>query len=315
MISRRLIRIKILQVLYAYFKAGEDDQSVVNSEKELNYSIQKSFELYHSIFLLLTDLHAYALKKMEQAKKKLRATEQDLNPNKRFVDNAILALLVENNDLNNFVENQKISWSQHPELIKRLYNNLQESELYAQYMASANHSFRADKEFIIKYISTEVIENELFHQTLEDKSIYWNDDANFVAGMVVKTISKMKRDSNENYHLMTLYKNSDDALFARQLLRKSILNFEKNREIIEKHTKNWDFDRISDIDVLILVMGISEAMGFDSIPIKVTLNEYIEIGKYYGTQKSNAFINGILDQIFKDLKAENRIFKVGRGLA
>jgi N utilization substance protein B len=312
MISRRLLRIKTLQICYAYFKSSE--QSINQAEKELFFSIQKSYDLYHYLLLLIIDIAGYAESRIELARQKKMPTKEDLNPNTRFIDNRLIKLLGENLDLKKYLNEQKLSWVNSPELIKNLYNEIRESELYKQYMTKENSGFNEDKKFISNVFAQIIVNYEPLHQNLEEQSIFWNDDIEFVVGMILKSLRSFKASSDENVALMPLFKDEDDKEFVKKLFRKSILYHKDNEELVSKFIKNWDVERVAFMDIVVMSLAISEMVEFNEIPVKVSLDEYIEIAKYYSTEKSNIFINGILDKIVEHLKENGKIKKTGRGL-
>jgi len=310
MISRRLLRIKALQIIFAYNMS--DDQSLSKAEKELLFSVGKSYELYHMLLLLLLEIATYAEKRIEIRRSKHFPTQEEANPNTTFVENPIILMLRENDSFLRFIDQHHLSWVNHPELIKHLYTQMIESEEYAEYMCTQNMSFSNHRNFIYFLIESILVNDESLAQILEDTSIFWNDDIDFAAGMAVKTIGKCKE--TKSVKMFPMYKDEEDKTFLIQLFRKTILNADEQKSLIKKFTKNWDFERIATMDILIMQMAIAEAIEFPSIPTKVTLNEYIEIAKYYSTEKSSVFINGILDKTFQHLKTEKIIKKTGRGL-
>ena len=312
MVSRRLLRIKVLQICYAYFKSSE--QSINQAEKELFFSIQKSYDLYHYLLLLILDITDFAQSRIDLAKQKRMPTSEDLNPNTKFVDNRLIKSLSENQDLKKYLNDQKLSWVNHPELIKNLYNEIKESEVYSKYMNSGINGFNEDKKFISDLYLKVIINHEPLYQILEEQSIFWNDDIEFIIGMIIKTIRTFKASSNGEEKLMPLFKNEEDRDFVKRLFRKSILNHKEYEELISKYIKNWDVERVAFMDIVVMSLAISEMVEFSEIPIKVSFDEYIEIAKFYSTQKSNVFINGILDRLVEHLKKEGKIKKVGRGL-
>lgn len=312
MISRRILRIKILQLLYAYFQGAES--SMNKYEKELFFSIRKSYDLYHYLLLLIVDVADYANSRIEIARQKMVPTREDLNPNTKFVDNKIIQLLRANKQLNQYLNVTPMSWVNSPELIKKLHNRIRMTSYFKEYMEDPKRSFEQDKKLIIEIYNSEIINTESIYQTLEEQSIYWNDEVEFVISMIAKTVKDFKENDNENAALLPLFKNDDDKDFAQDLFRKSILFKEEYSKLVESYTENWDVERIAFIDMLILVMAITEAVVFPSIPTRVTINEYLEIAKFYSTEKSSVFINGLLDKIFKYLKDEQKIRKTGRGL-
>ena len=312
MISRRIIRIKVLQVLYAYY--ASPDKSINNTEKELFFSIQKTYDLYHYLLQLTVEIANHAESVIELRKKKHFPTEDDLNPNKRFVNNQVIHQFRINETLNKQLSQSKLSWTDEPELIKKLYTSLIGSDFFATYMSAKEHTYQDDKKLIEHLFAEIILQSEDVFHLLEEQSIYWNDDIDFVVSMIIKTLKKFKEYSDESQALLPIFKDEEDREFAKNLYRKTLLNHDETKAIIEHHTVNWDVERIAFIDNLILELAISEFLFFPSIPTKVTLNEYIELSKYYSTDKSRNFINGILDKSLKALKTDNKILKAGRGL-
>ncbi len=312
MISRRILRIKILQLLYAYYQGA--DNTMNKFEKELFYSIQKTYDLYHYLLLLIIDIADYANSRIEIARLKKIPTREDLNPNTKFVENQVIQLLRTNKQLNQYLNTTRLSWVNSPELIKKLHNRIRMTPFFKEYMENDNRSFEQDKKLIMEIYSEEIINTESIYQTLEEQSIYWNDEVEFVISMITKTIKDLKLKDSENAELLPLFKNEDDREFARDLFRKSVLHKEEYSKLVESYTENWDAERIAYLDMLLLVMAITEAVSFPSIPTRVTINEYLEIAKFYSTEKSSVFINGLLDKIFKHLKESQQIVKTGRGL-
>ena len=280
MISRRLLRIKVIKALYAHLKSESD--SLAASEKNLVASIDKTYDLYFHLLSLITEVARYAEERQETAKRKKLPTFEDLNPNRKFVDNAVVALL-------------------------------ERSDYYKKYMASSEHSFREDLSLVVDFYSNELEESEMLEDVLDEESILWNDDLGFVLAMVIRTLSGI-RQSHRDVKVMPEFKNPDDLLFAKELFAKAALNFDAHLQYIEKFTRNWDVERIAFMDNLIMVTAMTELISFPSIPVKVTLDEYIEIAKYYSTPASSTFINGVLDKIVSSLTEEGRINKSGRGL-
>ncbi|NOQ24494.1 MAG: transcription antitermination factor NusB [Bacteroidales bacterium] len=312
MVSRRLLRIKTLQICYAYLKSSE--QSINQAEKELFFSIQKFYDLYHYLILLVLDISDFAEAKIELSKLKRLPSEEDLNPNTKFINNRLIKLLKENEDLKKYLNDQKLNWVNYPELIKNLYNIMRESEIYLNYMSSDARSFNEDKKFISDIFLKIIINHEPLYQNLEEQSIFWNDDTEFVIGMIMKSIKSFKASSDETEKLMTLFTNEEDRDFVKRLFRKAIINHKEYQELVAKFITNWDVERVAFMDIVVMSLAVAEMVEFSEIPIKVSLDEYIEIAKFYSTQKSNVFINGILDKIIDHLKKEGKIKKIGRGL-
>lgn len=312
MISRRSIRIKVLQTLYTYYSTPE--KSINNSEKELFFSLGKTYDLYHMLFQLLLEIADYAQLRIDTNLSKMVPSFEDLNPNTKFVNNRVIQQLRINRRLKAYINQTKISWSNHPELIKDLYIFMTESEFYQEYMKDKYNSYFEDKRLIDKILNNIILISEDVHLMLEEDSIYWNDDLDLAVAMAAKTIKYFNDDSDENQPLLPKFKDEEDRQFATDLFRKSILNNDELRGIIDIHASNWDLDRIAFMDILIMQLALAEILYFPSIPTKVTLNEYIEMAKYYSTEKSRTFINGILDKAMKDLKTSNKVLKTGRGL-
>jgi N utilization substance protein B len=312
MISRRIIRTKVLQILYAH--VSSPDKSITQSESELHLSIRKTYDLYHLLFAILSELSDYANERIESRKMKNLPTEDDLNPNLRFINNRLITRLKEDVSLNNYLTRNKLRWSNYPDFIRSIYNSMLESEIYNTYISTATNDFRNDRRFCEDFYSNILINSDIMLTELEEQSIYWNDDLDFTVSMVIKTIRKFKSENDRNEYLMSLYKDDEDMEFTSKLFRKAIMNNSENRKIIENYTRNWDVDRVAVMDVLIMQLALTELMEFPSIPVKVTLNEYIELAKYYSTDRSSTFINGVLDRITKDFREEGKIVKTGRGL-
>jgi len=312
MISRRQLRIKALQSLYAYYTTGREDMR--RSEKELHFNIEKAYELYHYLFLLLIDVILYAESRIELARNKRIPTHEDLNPNTRFIDNRLADQLRNNDHLLRFVEQHKLNWVNHPELIKEVYTRLIESEEYEAYMNAEEHGYAEDKRLVTFIYSHIVFSSERLDSIMEEQSIYWNDDLEFITSMIIKTFKKFKEDDKPDKPLMELYKNKEDSDYVVKLYRQTILHREEYVEYVKQNTRNWDLERIAFMDILIMQIAIAELVAFPSIPTKVTLNEYLEISKFYSTSKSSIFINGVLDKVVMQLKEEKKIIKKGRGL-
>ena len=312
MISRRIIRTKVLQILYAHVTSA--DKAVSSSEKELQFSIQKTYDLYHLLLVLPVELCDYAEKMMEIRKLKNFPTQEELHPNLRFVSNRLISKLKNNKDLTSYIQKNKVNWVNSQELVKRIYQAMIESEVYKNYLDSADDDFQCDRRFFEDFFAEILLKSEFVFNEFEEQSIYWNDDLDFVVSMVIKTLKKFKEDSLVNDHLSSLYKDEEDAEFTVDLFRKTLAKSEENRKTIEAYTKNWDVERVATMDILIMELALTELTEFPSVPIKVSLNEYIELAKYYSTQRSSIFINGVLDRITKDFKEQQKIVKAGRGL-
>ena len=292
MISRRMLRIKVVKALYAHMKSDAD--SLMASEKMLVTSIDKTYDLYFLLMSLVVEMAQYAEQRQEAAKNKKLPTYEDLNPNRKFVDNAVIRLLAQSDSVNDYLASRKLSWAKYPELVKALYTQLEQSDYFKKYMTSQESSFREDLALITEFYTRELEESEILESALDEMSILWNDDLGFALIMVTRTLSNM-RASHTDVKVLPKFKSIEDLDFARELFAKAAVNFDNYQEEIEKYTRNWDVERIAFMDNLIMATAVAELVTFPSIPVKVTLDEYIEIAKYYSTHGSSTFINGILD--------------------
>ena len=311
MLSRRLLRIKIVKALYSHFKSESD--SLIVSEKNLLFGIDKTYELYHQLLWLVVDVANYAENRIELGRRKKLPTPEELNPNTRFVDNRVIAAIRNSEELTGYLQRKKLGWVQYPELIKKLYLLLSESDFYQQYMNGSTGSFKGDAALIEKFYTRIVCECEALEEVIEEQSIFWTDDVDFATIMVLRTLSDM-REGRQELPLLPQYKNDDDKEYVRELFRHALVHFREYAEYIGRYTSNWEVERIAFMDNVIMVTAMSELIAFPSIPVKVTLDEFIEIAKYYSTPGSSTFINGVLDKVVEALTAEKRIQKTGRGL-
>ncbi len=311
MISRRLLRIKALKALYAHLKS--ESESLMASEKTLIASIDKTYDLYFQMLSLIVEVARYADERQQAAMQKKLPTYEDLNPNRKFVENAVIHLIAESDSVNDYLAAHKLSWARYPELIKALYLQLEQSEYYKKYMTSQERSFREDLALVTDFYTNELESSEMLEEVLDEQSILWNDDLGFALIMVTRTLSNM-RQSHRDVKVLPKFKSEEDLEFAKELFKKAAVNYDSNLEVIEQFTRNWDIERIAFMDNVIMVTAMAELTSFPSIPVKVTLDEYIEIAKYYSTASSSTFINGVLDKVVNTLTEEGRINKSGRGL-
>lgn len=312
MISRRLLRIKALLILYAFNRKKGDDLEA--AEKELIISLKQSYDLYHLLLLLIIEIGDIAEEKIEIARQKKMPTYEDLHPNTKFIENSLLRQLSANMQLKNYARTAKLSWISNKEIPKIYYNILKDSAIYKEYMSSGLSSYSEDRKFISRVLSLILTEAEELESVLEEKSIYWNDDLDFVSVMVDKTLRQFRETAGEDHKLMQLYRSEEDEVFVKTLLRKTILNSEMLEGLIDSNTTNWEIERIALMDTLVMQLAITEIRTFQEIPVKVSLNEYIEIAKFYCTSKSSTFVNGILDKIVKEMREKEMFRKTGRGL-
>lgn len=311
MISRRLLRIKALMALYAFNRREDDNLS--QAEKELMFSIDKTYDLYHYLLQLVMELSDIASGKIEMAMQKRIPTHEDLHPKTRFIDNTAITQIRNNSRLQQYIETRKISWV-NSHIPRLLYNKMLEWDIYKEYMASESNDYQSDKKFVINLVTDLFLQSEDLQSYLEEQSIYWNDDMEYVSAMIEKTLKKFKNESGANAQLMPLFKNEEDEEFVRVLFRKGIMNQKKCSDFIDRNTTNWEVERIALMDILVMQLAITEILEFPEIPVRVTLNEYIEIAKYYCTSKSSTFVNGILDKIVKEIRDSGQLKKSGRGL-
>ena len=308
MINRVLLRIKIVQILYSFYKG--DGKSLPLAEKELFHSIERTYDLYFHLLQLSIEITQYAESRIETKRYKLRPTEEDLNPNTRFIDNKFIKQLSENIQFNDYLAKQKLSWVNHPDIVKGIYDELIATDFYSVYMNAPTADYAADKDIWRKIYKKLVLQSEEFDSSIEDQSIYWVDDLEMVISFVIKTIKRFEEEKAQDQPLLPMFKDEEDAEFARKLLRGVLTNGEKYRQMIDENTKNWELDRIAYMDILIMEVALTELLDFPTIPVNVTLNEYIEIAKNYSTEKSGTFINGVLDNIVGQLRKENKLIKV-----
>jgi N utilization substance protein B len=299
MISRRLLRIKALMALYAFNRRADDD--IALAEKELIFSIEKTYDLYHYLLLLVLEVADIASEKIDQALQKRMPTAEDLNPKRRFIDNQVIGQLRKNTAFNKYISSRKLSWINYPHIPRLMYNKMITWDKYEEYMSSEVHGYTSDRKFIINLITKLFAESEDLESNFEEQSIE-------------KTLKKFKSDSGDNALMMPLFKNIEDEDFVRNLFRKAIIHTKLYSELIDKNTTNWEVERIALMDILVMQLAITEIIEFQEIPVKVTLNEYIEIAKYYCTSKSSTFVNGILDNIVKEIREKGLFRKTGKGL-
>ena len=307
MINRVLIRLKIVQIIYAYYQNG--GKNLDTAEKELFFSLSKAYDLYNYLLLLMVEVTKQANKKLNAAKNKLIPTKEELFPNTKFVENRFIAQLEVNKQLLDFAGNQKKTWENEADFVKSLCEQIMESDIYKEYMASETSSYEEDREVWRKIYKKIIFNNAELDQVLEDQSLYWNDDKEIVDTFVLKTIKRFEEKNGAKQELLPEFKDDEDQDFARRLFRRVILNSDYYRHLISENTKNWDLDRVAFMDVIIMQIALAEVLSFPNIPVSVSLNEYVEIAKLYSTPKSGGFINGTLDGIVNQLKKENKLTK------
>ena len=288
MINRILIRIKVLQIVYSYYQNGNNDLKV--AENELLFSLKKSYDLYHYFLLLIVDVTNLQRRILDARKNKYMPTEAELNPNTRLVDNRFTAQIAENEALRKYVAEQGLSWDNDGDFIKMVLDMILSSEQYGEYLNNENDSYETDKEFWRIVFKKLICGNEAIDDYLQDKSIYWNDDISIVETFTLKTIKQFEKAAGSKQKLLPMFKDLEDQSFAIKLFRQSLMKGSEFRERINKHMKNWETERIANMDLIIMQVALAEIMTFPTIPINVTLNEYIDTAKYYSTPKSGTFI-------------------------
>ena len=312
MFNRRHLRIKLLHCFYAYFQSTDKDAKI--AEKQLFTSLDKMSEMYYWLLTLIVEMQDHAIEKIEAGRNKKLPSKEDLHPNTKFVTNSPLRLLANSKALPAKANDLVISWADEKELTKKIFKEIIETEDYKEYMASSERGFDHDKEYLLRFFKRHMINVELLQDFFEEKSVLWADDLDLASGMVIKTIKMLKEDDSEITFLPLWRDPEDEKNFLNTLFKKTLSLGKKSTDLIEEAAKNWDFDRIALMDQILMKMALAEVQSFKDIPIKVTLNEYIELSKYYSTPKSAGFINGILDQLFTQLTEDGKIKKVGKGI-
>ena len=317
MLYRRHLRIKVLQALYTWYTTGSDD--LTKGEKLLLQSVNKLYELFIYQLSFLVEVKRFAEVRMEENKSKFYPTEDDLDPNTKFINNKVIKLLEENLDFQRKESAYKINWADETDIVRKFYGNLKNKDLYAQYMNDKRSTFELDKKLFLKIVDQLLPDFDLLKSFYEEKSVYFTDGYDLVILLLIKYFDTVEPDFTENTALPGIFKpsvreNDEDQDFLKELYRKTILQDAETTEIIKAKTINWEYDRIPLMDIILLKMAIVELKEMETIPVKVTLNEYIELARYFSSAKSKTFVNGVLDKLIREFKAEGKIKKVGRGL-
>lgn len=314
MLTRRHIRVKVMQCIYALVQSKDD--SLEKQEKFLKMSIENMYVLYLLMLSLLVELHLLAEKHVKHASKKYLSSEEDDYPNPgKFIKNKLLLQIANNKLLKEALSKRKLNnWYLNEEYVKIIYKEIVASDLYKTYMTNGEDSYEDDRELVLELFKNIIAPNEKIYEYLEDDKLTWVDDIPIVNTYLVKRLRKANEGVNDRFFLPELLKDEQDIVYAKELLVKTLLNDAKWEKEIEVKTPNWDNDRIAEIDSIILKMAICELLNFPTIPEKVTLNEYLEIAKEYSTPKSSIFINGVLDKLAKEYKSQGKLQKIGRGL-
>ena len=312
MLNRRQLRIKILHLLYAYYIDDEPEMGAY--ERQLYISIEKDYELYLYFLTMISEMQYRAIDKIEAGLQKQLPSKEDLHPNTKFVTNGPLRTLKNSKIIAEACKDRKVSWHGDEDLLKKIFNNLAATPEYQEYMASDERGHEHDRTYLLRFFKKHMINDPILHEWLEERSIFWNDDIDIIASMVLKTIKLIEEDATD-LKLLPLWRDErDEKLFVDTVFRKTLSKGAEHGELIAEHAKNWDMDRIALMDLILMKMALAEARYLETIPLKVTLNEYIELAKYYSTPKSSGFINGVLDQLFTKLNEGGEIKKLGRGM-
>ena len=311
MLSRRVLRTKVVKAVYAHTQC--EDVTPVASEKNLVLSIDRAYDLYFHLLALVPEIAEYAAERIRIGENKKVPTYDDLHPNRKFIENKVVARLSEDEALQVELKNRKLSWKNNRDLIVALYNALVRQPFYQKYMASDERSFREDAQLVSDIYMTMLEEFEPLESALEEQSVLWNDDLGFLLTMVSRTILSM-REKQEAIKLLPQFKSEEDLDYAKSLVRYAIAGYDRITLLLDNYMSNWDIERVALMDKIILVTAIAEAENFPSIPTRVTMNEYIDIAKCYSTESSGSFINGVLDKIITALTQEGKIVKSGKGL-
>lgn len=318
MLNRRILRIKAFKVLYS--SVLSDNMSLSQAQTQLELSCEATRDLYVYMLGIVSPLTKMAKERIETAMTKFNPTEEERNPNTKFADNALAKLLDNDLDFQKVFNKKKFSWDQYDLFLKKVLSSIQSKEYYVQYMASSKNSLAEDCKLFTRIFEEEFVDSEDLERILEDKSLYWNDDLAYALTWCCRTLRSFAK--GENWSMLPLYQSEliksdeveSDLAFVRRLLQSSFSSYDAYSQIISESVSGWEKDRLYLTDVVLIVMGLAEAVSFQTIPVKVTLNEYVEISKYYGTQKSRAFVNGLLDKLIQKFTADGKIIKVGKGL-
>ena len=307
MINRILIRIRIIQIVYAWYQNRDKDLRQV--ERELLLGLQKSYDLYYYLLKLMIEISDMYEMRVNTKMNKFLPTDEDLNPKMHLINNQFISQLRNNKMFVTYIAERPMSWESNNNFVKKLLDTILDSDTYKEYIELEKPTYEEDKEFFRKIFRTLIQRNEELDDILEDESIFWNDDIEIVQSFVLKTIKQFNKSEGEDQALLPMFNDSEDREYATKLLYETLSNGKEYREQITRHAKNWDFERIAFMDVIIMQVAMAELYSFPSIPIRVTLNEYIDLAKSYSTPKSSTFINGILDAIVTEMKKDKTIFK------
>ena len=318
MLNRRILRLKAFKVLYS--SVLSDNMSLSQALSQLDLSCEATRDLYVYMLGIVSPLTKLAQVRIDAAKAKFNPTEEERNPNTKFADNALAKLLDADVDFQKVYKKKKFSWDQYDLFLKKVLNSIQSKEYYAEYMASEKRSLAEDCKLFTRIYEEEFVDSEELDQILEDKSLYWNDDLAYSLTWCCKTLKGFAK--GESWSLLPLYQSEmmagtdveSDLAFVRKLLQSAFAAYDRYSALVSESVTGWEKDRLFSTDMVLIVMGLAEAASFPTIPVKVTINEYVEISKFYGTPKSRSFVNGLLDRLIQKLAEEGQVAKEGKGL-
>jgi len=306
MINREIIRIKIVQLTYAYYQNG--NKNIETAEKELFFSLSKAYDLYNYLLMLIVAITKESRRRLEIAQGKAKR-EGTAEPSQKFALNRFALQLENNKQLEEFAETQKRSWADTPEFVGKLFEQIEQSQIYKEYMESTDDSYESDRELWRRIYRTLIQENEDLDAVLEEQSLYWNDDKEVVDTFVLKTIKRFDEKNGAKQELLPEYDSEEEKDYARKLFRATIMNADEYQHMMSESSRNWDFSRLAYMDVIIMQIAIAEMLTFPSIPLSVTINEYVELAKFYSTPRSSSYINGMLDAIARHLIHTGKLMK------
>lgn len=318
MLNRRILRIKAFKVLYS--NAIAENMSLAQAQSQLDVACEATRDLYIYMLGIVSPLTKIAKDRIESARSKFNPTDEELNPNMKFADNALAKLLDADVDFQKIFSKKKLSWDQYDIFLKKVMNSIASKEYYAEYMASPTSSLKEDCRLFTRIFEEEFVDSEDLERILEDKSLYWNDDLAYALTWCCKTLKSFEK--GEAWKLFPLYQSElmegseveSDKAFVRKLLQAAFAGYDRYFSMISESVTGWEKERLFSTDVALIVMGLAEAASFPTIPVKVTINEYVEISKFYGTQKSRSFVNGLLDRLVQSMVNDGKIVKEGKGL-
>ena len=312
MINREIIRLKVVQITYAYYQNG--GKNIDTAEKELFFSLGKAYDLYNYLLMLMVEINRIAVRAVETAQNRYNRIHVGEPPSTKFIDNRFILQLEVNKQLLEFRENQKKTWGDEEDFVRSLYKQIVETDYYKEYMSSETRSLAEDCELFIRIFTDEELfeDNEALASYLEDMSLFWTDDLGYVLNSVVRSLETLRRRGM--IPEPDVFLKDDDRTFALDLLKAAMTGYDKYMEAVVSSTSNWDPERVVTTDLVLIIQGIAEAVNFPNIPLKVTINEYVDISKYYSTRNSRVFVNGLLDRILRKKTDSGEIVKTGRGL-